>query len=78
MGPTSRVVIADMIRPEKTEIGGELMIYWMDFCMMMLNGKEKSEKEFRDIIDSAGLEIVKIWRYPIGTQAQIECRLKRV
>ena len=54
------------------------MIYWMDFCMMMLNGKEKSEKEFRDIIDSAGLEIFKIWRYPIGTQAQIECRLKRV
>ncbi|KAF7952846.1 hypothetical protein EAE96_006071 [Botrytis aclada] len=78
MGPTSRVVIADMIRPEKTDIGGEIMIYWMDFCMMMLNGKEKSEKEFREIIDAAGLEVVKIWRYPIGTQAQIECRLKGV
>ncbi|TGO32521.1 hypothetical protein BHYA_0310g00080 [Botrytis hyacinthi] len=78
MGPTSRVVIADMIRPEKTDIGGEMMIYWMDFCMMMLNGKEKSEKEFREIIDAAGLEVIKIWRYPVGTQAQIECRLKRV
>ncbi|KAF7916935.1 uncharacterized protein EAE98_010366 [Botrytis deweyae] len=78
MGPTSRVVIADMIRPERTDVGGEMMIYWMDFCMMMLNGKEKSEKEFREIIDAAGLEVIKIWRYPVGTQAQIECRLKRV
>ncbi|KAF7932151.1 uncharacterized protein EAE97_009172 [Botrytis byssoidea] len=77
MGSTSRVVIADMIRPEKTDVDGEIMIYWMDFCMMMLNGKEKSEKEFREIIDAAGLEVIKIWRYPVGTQAQIECRLKR-
>ncbi|TGO21464.1 hypothetical protein BPAE_0218g00170 [Botrytis paeoniae] len=69
MGTTSRVVIADMIRPEKTDIGGEMMIYCIGFCMMLLNGKEKREREFRDIVDSAGLEVIKIWRYPAGTQA---------
>jgi hypothetical protein len=78
MGPTSRLIIADMVLPEKTELGGELTIYWMDFSMMMLNGKEKTKKEFEEILDAAGLEIVKIWMYGFGTQAQIECRLKGV
>jgi len=76
MGATSRLIVADMIMPERTEMGGEMTIYWMDFSMMMLNGKEKSKKEFEEILDAAGLEIVKIWSYTFGTQAQIECRLK--
>lgn len=78
MGPTSQLIIADMILPDKTELGGDLTIYWMDFSMMMLNGKEKSKKEFEEILDAAGLEIVKIWMHTFGTQAQIECRLKIV
>lgn len=77
MGPKSRLVIADNIRPAKTDIGDDLFIYWMDFCMMMLNGKEKSKSEFEKIVDAAGLEIVKIWTYPVGTHSHIECRLKQ-
>lgn len=46
--------------------------------MMMLNGKEKTKEEFDQILGAAGLEIVKVWMYSIGTQAQIECRLKEV
>jgi len=65
-----------MIIPERTEMGGDMTIYWMDFSMMMLNGKEKSKKEFEEILDAAGLEIVKIWSCTFGSQAQIECRLK--
>lgn len=76
MGPTSRLIIADSIRPERTDIGGEMLNYWMDFCMLMLNGKEKSKKEFEDIVDAAGLKIVKVWSYPVGTHSHIECRLK--
>lgn len=78
MGPTSRLIIADIILPEKTEMGGDITIYWLDFSMMMLNGKEKTEKEFCNILDAAGLEIVKIWKYSFGSQAQIECRLRTV
>jgi hypothetical protein len=77
MGPKSRLVIADNIRPERTDIGGDMFIYWMDFNMMMINGKEKSESEFEEIIGAAGLEIVNIWRYPVGTHSHIECRLKQ-
>lgn len=31
MGPSSRFIIADMIMPEKVEIGTEATPYWMDF-----------------------------------------------
>lgn len=31
MGPSSRFIIADMIMPEKVEIGTEVTPYWMDF-----------------------------------------------
>ncbi|KAE8443020.1 hypothetical protein EG329_002414 [Mollisiaceae sp. DMI_Dod_QoI] len=77
MGPTSRLIIADMILPDKTDIGGDMTIYWMDFSMMMLNGKEKTKGEFEEILDKAGLEIVKVWMFSFGTQANIECRLKQ-
>ncbi|KAF8860842.1 S-adenosyl-L-methionine-dependent methyltransferase [Acephala macrosclerotiorum] len=77
MGPTSRLIIADMVLPDKTEMGDDMTIYWMDFSMMMLNGKEKTKGEFEGILDAAGLELVKIWPFSFGTQANIECRLKR-
>jgi hypothetical protein len=76
MGPTSRLIVADLILPDKTEMGEDITIYWLDFSMMMLNGKEKTMKEFREIFDAAGLEIIKVWMYTFGSQAQIECRLK--
>tara|TARA_R110002060_G_scaffold54174_1_gene64789 strand:+ start:774 stop:959 length:186 start_codon:yes stop_codon:yes gene_type:complete len=31
MGPTSRFIIADMIMPDKVEMGTEVTPYWMDF-----------------------------------------------
>lgn len=41
MGPSSRFIIADMIMPEKVEIGTEITPYWMDF-----NCKLKSRMVF--------------------------------
>ncbi|KAL2063150.1 hypothetical protein VTL71DRAFT_6222 [Oculimacula yallundae] len=76
MGPTSRFIIADMIMPEKVEMGTEVTPYWMDFNLMMLNGTEKSKAQFEEILDAAGLEIVKIYPFAFGCHANIECRLK--
>jgi len=94
MGPSSRFIIADMIMPEKVQIGTEATPYWMDFNrklrprmaylltesltseVMLLNGTEKSKKQFEEILDTAGLEIVKIFPFPFGCYANIECRLK--
>jgi hypothetical protein len=78
MGPTSRLLTAEMMVPERTEIGGDLGIYRLDFVLMLINVKEKSKKEFEEIVDAAGLENVKIWKAEVGTQVQIGYRLKGV
>jgi hypothetical protein len=62
IGPTSRLLITVMMVPERTEIGDDLTIYWLDVVLMLINGKEKSKKEFEEIVDAAGLEIVKFGR----------------
>lgn len=77
MGPTSRLLIGDFVVPEKTHIGDDFMIYWLDLSMMMLTGKEKTVKEFEGILDAAGLELIKIWPFSFGAQAIVEAKLKQ-
>jgi hypothetical protein len=78
MGPTSRLLIGDLVLPEKAQIGDDFTVYWMDFCMMMLTGQEKTAEQFRRILDAAVLELVKTWPSKFGAQAMIEGRLKSV
>ncbi|KAF2499419.1 S-adenosyl-L-methionine-dependent methyltransferase [Lophium mytilinum] len=59
MDSESRLLIGDFVVPDKTHLGDNSMLYWMDFMMMMLTGKEKTRKEFERILDAAGLEPVK-------------------
>jgi hypothetical protein len=77
MGPTSRLLISDFVVPEKTEVGTDESVYWMDFVMMMLTGKEKTVKEFEDIFNAAGLELVKVWPASATAHAVMEARLKK-
>jgi hypothetical protein len=46
--------------------------------MMLLTGKEKSVKQFEEIFDAAGLELVKVWPSRGGPQAIVEAKLKGV
>jgi hypothetical protein len=48
----------------------------MDLCMLIIGGKERSEKEFSVLLDSVGLKLVKIWTSKLGSQTVIECHLK--
>ena len=75
MAPDSRLLIGEMVVPE-TNAGVDKTVYWMDLCMLIIGGKERSEKEFSTLLDSAGLKLVKIWRSKVGSQTVIECRLK--
>jgi hypothetical protein len=77
MGPTSRLLIADLVIPAQTEVGEDMSPYWMDMVMIAIGGKERSGKEFKELLDSVGLELVKIWPEAVGHQAVIEGRLKR-
>lgn len=76
MGPTSRVLIRDFVVPERTVVGADYMVYWMDFAMMTLTGKEKTKKQFEEILDEAGLQLVRIWPYAVGAHASVEAKLK--
>ena len=77
MGPTSRLLIAEMIVPARTTVGEDMSTYWMDMVMLGIGGKERREKEFGDLLESVGLELIRIWLAEIGNQAVIETRLKK-
>jgi len=75
MAPDSRLLIAEMVVPPLPE-GVDKTVYWMDLCMLIIGGKERSEKDFTALLDSAGLRLVKIWSSNTGSQSVIECQLK--
>jgi hypothetical protein len=43
---------------------------------MLMTGMEKTKAQFEEMVDTAGLEIVKIYPFSFGPHANIECRLK--
>jgi hypothetical protein len=78
MGPDSRLIICDMLVPERVEVGGPMELYWLDFSLMTISGREKTLKEFICMFDEVGLELVKVYPSGIGKTAMMETRLKKV
>ncbi|EGS20257.1 O-methyltransferase-like protein [Thermochaetoides thermophila DSM 1495] len=77
MGPDSRLIVCEMLVPDKVEVGAPMDVHWMNFSMLMLGGKERRLAEFEDIFEQAGLEIAGVWRAKAGYCAMIEGRLRR-
>ncbi|KAK4121431.1 S-adenosyl-L-methionine-dependent methyltransferase [Parathielavia appendiculata] len=77
MGPDSRLIVCDMLVPEKVEPGRLKELYWLDLNLMAITGKEKTLDEFKQMFDAVGLELVKVWPSAIGATVQLETRLKR-
>jgi hypothetical protein len=75
MAHDSRLLIGEMVVPEKPG-GINKYVYMMDICMLVIGGKERSGREFTNLLDSVGLTLVKIWTSEAGDQAIIEARLK--
>ncbi|KAH8820847.1 S-adenosyl-L-methionine-dependent methyltransferase [Xylogone sp. PMI_703] len=73
MAPTSRLLIGEMVVPESPENQPDKTVYWMDLCMLVIGGKERSQKEFESLLATVGLRLVKIWRSKAGVQCVIEC-----
>ncbi|OAR05965.1 hypothetical protein LLEC1_05119 [Akanthomyces lecanii] len=77
MAPDSRLVICDMIVPDLVQVNGRMTLYWLDFSLVTIGGKERSKPEFENICEQAGLEIVKIYPSHGENTAMLETRLKR-
>ncbi len=70
----SKILIADNIIPEGPQSGNTAV---MDMMMMAIGGKERTEKDFRDVIDAAGLKLDGVYRAgEHNTFAVIEASLK--
>ena len=77
MSPDSRLLICDMLVPERVEMGGPMEMHWLDFSLMKISGREKTLTEFIGMFDEVGLELVKVYPSGIGKTAMMETRLKR-
>lgn len=74
MSSKSRLLIAEIVVPARTEVAGDMQTYWMDMVMLGIGGKERSEKEYKDLLMQVGLRLVKVWPAAVGTQSVIEVR----
>lgn len=69
----SRLLISDHVLPNT---GGNLNIACQDIMMMsVVGGMERAERQWRELLEAIGSDIVKIWTAP-GVEAVIECVLK--
>ena len=78
MGPTSRLLVCDMLVPDRVEVGGSMDLYWLDFSLLTISGKERKLDEFRGIFEEAGLEVVEVYPSRIGRTVVVEGKLKSV
>ncbi|KAJ5575483.1 O-methyltransferase [Penicillium sp. DV-2018c] len=69
----SRILIHDIIVPET---GATMTHAWQDLSLMAIGGIERTEKNFASLLDSAGLELVKVWRKPGDIMGIVEARLQ--
>lgn len=76
MAPDSRLLIGEMVVPERADTGTDPTPYWMDMAMLMIGGRERSEKEFSAVLDDVGLQLIKVWKAKVGVQSVLEVKLK--
>ncbi|KAL8880631.1 MAG: hypothetical protein Q9198_001996 [Flavoplaca austrocitrina] len=70
----SKLLISEFVLPDRDTA---LFPATLDIQMMGLHaGMERSEKQWRTLLDSAGLKVVKIWQEVKGGEGVIEAMLK--
>lgn len=58
LGPShSRIVIVDIVLPD---ISAELLPALFDIDMMLMGGRERTEREWRGMLKDVGLRVMKI------------------
>ena len=71
----SKIIISDFVLPG-TKAG--LLPASLDIQMMSLSaGMERTEKQWRSLLMSVGLEVEKIWTLEDGSESVIQATIKR-
>lgn len=69
----SRLLITDMV---VDDVGAVREMAWEDLNMMTIGGVERTERQWRELLDECGLRAHKIWRNSAIEHAIIDARLK--
>lgn len=69
----SRLLIAEMVIPAT---GADITAGWFDMTMMTLSGTERTEQQWRELLQATGFELTEIWTGPGVDAAIVEGRLK--
>lgn len=70
----SKILINELVIPDQR---ASSFMTRSDMNMMaVLGSMERSEKQWRDLLGRAGLEIAKIWSKEAGSESIIELQLK--
>lgn len=75
MSPDSRVLICDMVLPQRVN-EADFPAAVLDQAVMTMGGKERTEEGFTRLLEGAGLEFVKTWRAPGVPGGCVEGKLK--
>ena len=75
MAHDSRILIADLMVPEDITTN-EVGIATFDITMLNMGGKERTEANFRQLLQDVGCELVRIWRSEAGFGVIVEARLR--
>lgn len=69
----SRILINEMVIPPT---GANMNNTAYDLIMMaMFSARERSERAWRQLVESAGMEVVKIWSSAVAVESVIEVAL---
>ena len=76
MAPDSRVLVCDMVVPQR--VGeADFAAAVLDQAVMTMGGKERTEDGFKTLFSAAGIEFFRTWRVSGVPGACVEGRLKR-
>ena len=70
----SRILIDDYVLPNT---GASFRGPSMDLLMMLYaSGMERTMRQWEQLLDDSGLDIIKVWGVESGHEQVIECQLK--
>ena len=74
MAPDSKILIADDVVRENGFLGTSAIF---DMTMLCIGGKERTEKNFREVLEAAGLKLNAVYRAPgMSNYGIVEASLK--